>query len=241
MAQLAISYSNGRPNFRIGLRKDEHMRVFEADPSLGTSRRVIVSRKGNRLYMSAAKTTLVDINKSYSSTYTPARNPSSQCITCCGYPERLDMFCEDSIKSRDVPTGFSGRDLYIDLPKDFITKSWPDSEIVELNAKITKRWVKQNNIAAKYPSTRQQSFEQPEEPDPSEDAVADSLSAADLIDRAAMQAVSDKQLGFEQLRSCIKAANRLCKELNCELTDDNGKTLLPTGFNELALTTHKVV
>lgn len=143
------------------------------------------------------------------------------------------MSCEDSIKSRDVPTGFSGRDLYIDLPKDFITKSWPDSEVVVLNAKRTKRWVKQNNIAAKYPSTRPVSFAE------TLDAVADVGAALPLTVQDARAAM--KGIGFEELRDCIKAANRLCKELNCELTDDNGNTLLPTGFNELALTTHKVV
>lgn len=274
MAQLAIAYSNGRPNFRVGLRKDEHMKVFEADPTMGTSRRVLVSRKGNRLYLSAAKTTLVDINKSYSSTYTPARSTNSVCITCCSYPERLDMSCDESIPSRDVPTGFSGRDLYIDLPKDFITKSWPDSEVVELNAKKTKRWVKQNNIAEKYGrTTRQKSWEQPDrEPEADLGHIHTAAEAgAELerkltgnlnqsgaaqanavnqsapthkfvpIDPVAQAAALNKSAAFDELRRYIVGANKLCIQLNCELIDDNGKTLLPTGFHELAFTTHKVV
>ena len=175
------------------------------------------------------------------------------------YPERLDLTTAWTT-SRKVPTFFEGHEMYIDLPNDFIEKSWPDSERVFLSAAETKRWAKQNNTAKKY-EERQRSAASRE--DAIDQAAADNIAAGasataeDVLSAAAEAGVAlekellkglgtpdleaEKVAAFGMLRDCIKQANVLCKELNCELTDDDGHHMLPTGFRELVFDVHKVV
>jgi hypothetical protein len=233
--------------------------------------RVVISRRGNRLYLTPADQISNAERKSYGITYAE-NNPNNPCVTSVMYPERLDLTTR-WITTRKVPTFFEALEMYLDIPEDFITKSWPDSERVFLAACETKQWSRVNKANEKY---TQQKTDFAQRSAAVEEAAEENISAAAaagaelekaLVDKlvktpgylrreAAAEAAeaslvghgeidaaaaADQSAGFDMLRNVIKEANELCKELNCELTDEKGQAMLPTGYRQLVFTNEKVV